>query len=202
MRKLSVRWVPCLLTVDQKPDRRNISNALLVQFGRNKSDFWRRFITVDETWIHQCTPETKIQSKQWTAKEEPAPKKANTVFSVDKVMATVFGTVFGNRLSSNRKNHYRSIPRVITWQSEGRTCGKTATFGEKNSCFAKTTHFLKKFVVFLLVRKLFRPPSYEWKRRWLLPNWGWKREPISQLPFALNPRNSPCTDDGLTRRKF
>ena len=62
-RKLSARWVPCLLTVDQKRVRMNISNALLAQFRRNKSEFWRRLIAVDETWIHHYTPETKIQSK-------------------------------------------------------------------------------------------------------------------------------------------
>lgn len=90
MRKLSARWVPRLLTLDQKRVRMNISNALLAQFRRNKSEFWRRLITVDETWIHHYTPETKIQSKQWTAKGEPAPKKAKSVFSAGKVMATVF----------------------------------------------------------------------------------------------------------------
>ncbi|EFN80245.1 hypothetical protein EAI_02945, partial [Harpegnathos saltator] len=25
-----------------------------------------RFITMDETWVHHFTPETKEQSKQWT----------------------------------------------------------------------------------------------------------------------------------------
>src|SRR5436190_23921294 len=67
-----------------------IFRALLAQFRHNKSEFWRRLITVDETWIHHYTPEIKIQSKQWTAKGEPAPKKAKTVFSAGKVMATVF----------------------------------------------------------------------------------------------------------------
>src|SRR5436190_11375660 len=89
MRKLSSRWVPRLLTLDQKRVRMKISRALLAQFRRNKSKFWRRLITVDETWIHQYTPETKIQSKQWTAKGEPAPKKQK-LFLAEKVMATVF----------------------------------------------------------------------------------------------------------------
>ena len=80
MRKLSARWVPRLLTADQKRVRMNISNALLVQFRRNKSEFWRRLITVDETWIHHYTPETKIKFKQWTAKGEPAPKKSKNCF--------------------------------------------------------------------------------------------------------------------------
>lgn len=90
MRKLTARWVPRLLTLHQKRVRMKISKALLAQFRQNKSDFWRRLITVDETWIHHNTPETKKQSKQWTSKGEPAPKKAKTVFSAGKVMATVF----------------------------------------------------------------------------------------------------------------
>ena len=80
MTKLSARWVPRLLTLDQKRVRMNISNALLAQFRRNKSEFWRRLITVDETWIHHYAPETKIQSKQWIAKGEPAPKKSKNCF--------------------------------------------------------------------------------------------------------------------------
>ncbi|XP_030761217.1 protein GVQW3-like [Sitophilus oryzae] len=90
MRKLSARWVPRLLTLDQKRVRMNISNVMLAQFRHNKCEFWRRLITVDETWIHHYTPETKIQSKQCTAKGEPAPKKAKTVISAGKVIATVF----------------------------------------------------------------------------------------------------------------
>ena len=73
----------------------NISNALLTQFRRNKFEFWRQLITVDETWIHHYTLETKIQSKQWTAKGEPVPKESKTVFSVGKVMATVFWNSHG-----------------------------------------------------------------------------------------------------------
>src|SRR5436190_12976832 len=54
------------------------------------AEFLRRFITMDEIWVHHFTPETKEQSKQWTAREESAPKKAKTVPSAGKVMASVF----------------------------------------------------------------------------------------------------------------
>ena len=57
----------------------------------NPDEFLRRFITVDEIWIHHFTPETKEQSKQWTSPDEPAPKKVKTVKLTGKVvMATVF----------------------------------------------------------------------------------------------------------------
>lgn len=90
MRKLSARFVPRLLTIDQKRIRVNTSEQCLAMMRHNPDDFWRRVITVDETWIHHYTPETKNQSKQWVEPGGSAPKKAKTVKSADKVMATVF----------------------------------------------------------------------------------------------------------------
>ncbi|KXZ75754.1 putative cytochrome P450 9f2-like Protein [Tribolium castaneum] len=62
-----------------------ISEECLARLQHNPVDFLRRFITVDETWIHHYSPETKQQSKQWTAKGEPVPKKAKTLRSAGKV---------------------------------------------------------------------------------------------------------------------
>ena len=64
-------------------------------FHSNKSHFLRRFITVDETWVHHVIPETKEQSKQSTERGESAPKKAKKVPSAGKVMALVFWDVCG-----------------------------------------------------------------------------------------------------------
>ncbi|KAG5320106.1 SETMR methyltransferase, partial [Acromyrmex heyeri] len=77
--------VPRLLTVDHKRDRVMISKQCLEMFQHNPNEFLRRFITVDKTWIHYFTPETKEQSKQSTSPSEPAPKKAKTVKWAEKV---------------------------------------------------------------------------------------------------------------------
>ncbi|XP_011251320.1 histone-lysine N-methyltransferase SETMAR-like [Camponotus floridanus] len=95
MRKLSARWMPRLLTIDNKRNRVTISKECLALFNRNSNEFLRRFITVDETWIHHNTPETKEQSKQWISRGESAPKKAKAVLSANKVMATVFWNARG-----------------------------------------------------------------------------------------------------------
>jgi len=52
----------------------------------------RRFITrtMDETWIHRYTPESKQQSKEWTEAGCSVPKKTRSVPSAGKVMASVF----------------------------------------------------------------------------------------------------------------
>ncbi|EFN82199.1 hypothetical protein EAI_05142, partial [Harpegnathos saltator] len=62
-RKLCARWVPRL---QQKQRREDVSIECLAKFRSNKTEFLRRFITMDETWVHRFTPETKEQSKQWT----------------------------------------------------------------------------------------------------------------------------------------
>jgi histone-lysine N-methyltransferase SETMAR len=66
MKKLCARWVPRLLTADQKCTRTKISEKCLEHFNKNKTDFVHLFITMDETRIHHYAPKSKQQSKQWT----------------------------------------------------------------------------------------------------------------------------------------
>jgi histone-lysine N-methyltransferase SETMAR len=54
-KKLCARLVPRLLTADQKRTLMKISKQWLGCFNKNKTDFVRRFITTDETWIHHYT---------------------------------------------------------------------------------------------------------------------------------------------------
>lgn len=90
MSKRCARWVPRLLTTQQKLKRVECSTAILERFRQNPTDFLRKFVTCDETWVHHYTPENKQQSKQWTKRGEPAPKKAKVSLSAGKVMASVF----------------------------------------------------------------------------------------------------------------
>jgi len=89
-KKLCARWVPRLLTANQKRAGMEICEQCLGRFNKNKTDFVRRFITMDETWIHHYTPESKQRSKQWTEARCSAPKKTRSVSSAGKVMASVF----------------------------------------------------------------------------------------------------------------
>jgi histone-lysine N-methyltransferase SETMAR len=62
MKKLCARWVPRLVTADQKRTRMKISEQCLEHFNENKTDFLRRrFITMDETCLHHYIPESKQQ---------------------------------------------------------------------------------------------------------------------------------------------
>jgi len=59
-------------------------------FKRNPKAFLR-FVTVDETWIHHYTSETKEQSKQWTKSGESVPKKAKTANRPERSWPPFFG---------------------------------------------------------------------------------------------------------------
>lgn len=90
MRKLCARWVPRFLTIDQKDQRVRLSTANLALFNRNKKDFLRRFVTMDETWIHHYTPESNRQSAEWLLPGESRPKRPKTQQSAGKVLASIF----------------------------------------------------------------------------------------------------------------
>ena len=75
MRKLLSKWVPRLLTVDQKRQRVVDSERYLELFRRNKPNFLRLYVTMDETWIRYYTPESKRSSAKWTAVGEKRPKR-------------------------------------------------------------------------------------------------------------------------------
>jgi histone-lysine N-methyltransferase SETMAR len=95
MRKLCAKWVPRELTVDQKQQRVDDSEQCLELINRNKTEFERRYVTMDETWLHWYTPESNRQSAEWTAYDEPNPKRGKTQQSAGKVMASVFWDAHG-----------------------------------------------------------------------------------------------------------
>ena len=78
MRKFCSKWVPRLLTVDQKQQGADDSERSLELFQRNKMNFSMRYVKMDETWIHHYTPESNRQSAKWTEKDENPLKRPKT----------------------------------------------------------------------------------------------------------------------------
>ncbi|XP_063362897.1 histone-lysine N-methyltransferase SETMAR-like [Cydia amplana] len=90
MKKVSARWVPRMLTAEQKKIRCEISKSNLDKYQTDPETFLRRFVTMDESWIHHFDPETKQQSMTWKRASFPTPKKFKVASSAGKVMASVF----------------------------------------------------------------------------------------------------------------
>jgi hypothetical protein len=47
------------------------SEQFLAIFNRYKAEFFRRYITMDETWLLHYTPESNRQSAEWNERDEP-----------------------------------------------------------------------------------------------------------------------------------
>jgi hypothetical protein len=78
MRRVAAKFMPCLLTQDQKNRSLEVCHDLK-KLVEDDPDFVSKVITGDETWINGYDPETKQQSSQWESPHSPRPKKARLV---------------------------------------------------------------------------------------------------------------------------
>ena len=92
MRRISARWIPYLLTKEQKLARVKIAKQLLKQFPKYNNRSFTNIITGDETWVHFYEPKRKIQNKIWATKGSQRPCIAKRTMSIKKVMYVIFFT--------------------------------------------------------------------------------------------------------------
>lgn len=90
MSKVSARWVPRLLTSDQKARRVTDSMEFLSRYEATGETFLNSIITQDETWLWHYDPETKAESSIWKTPGTPPPKKAKVSRSGGKHMFVFF----------------------------------------------------------------------------------------------------------------
>ena len=95
MSKVSARWVPRMLTDDQKRTLLDISRYLLSRYEDDPVNFIERVVTQDLTWIQHFDPESKMQSKQSKYPGSSPPKKFKRVHSAGKVVASILWNIQG-----------------------------------------------------------------------------------------------------------
>ena len=59
MSKVSARWVPRNLNMQDRQQRMKSSQELLEVYNANPEDFHTRLVTGDETWLHHWDPDIK-----------------------------------------------------------------------------------------------------------------------------------------------
>ena len=69
---VSARWVPRLLTPEEKMKRVEASRRFLMQ-ARRVRKFLDRVITTDETWLYYFELEGKRESRVWKTPGTPPP---------------------------------------------------------------------------------------------------------------------------------
>ena len=91
MRKLCARWVAELHRIDHKPIRVTTSEQSLAHFIRNPKEFLCRFVTMDKTWIHHYTPESRERLKQWVKPGEFIKASDNATIGWESYGLCLFG---------------------------------------------------------------------------------------------------------------
>ena len=70
MHHVAAKFVPRLLTEEQKQNRITVSQELL-DHSNTDENFLKNVMTGDETWVYGYDVETKVQSSQWVGKSSP-----------------------------------------------------------------------------------------------------------------------------------
>ncbi len=90
VRKLVSRWIPHLLTEEQKQKRLTWCKFMKEKFREGQFKLVWDILTGDETWIYQFDPETKHQSTVCVFEGEDPPMKCRRSRSENKKMIASF----------------------------------------------------------------------------------------------------------------
>ena len=90
VRKIYARWVPHLLTDEQKRQRVKVAKKLLQMFPKYDKKQFVNVVTGDETWVHYSEPVKKVSNKIWATKHSKRPIIAKRSLSTKKVLYAIF----------------------------------------------------------------------------------------------------------------
>ena len=69
LRKVCARWVPHLLTEEQKTQRLKCARELLKTYKGCNSRVISNLLTGNETWVHMFEPQRRADNEQWKGKD-------------------------------------------------------------------------------------------------------------------------------------
>ena len=86
LRKVCARWVPHLLTEEQKTQRLKCTRELLKTYKGCNSRVISNLLIGDETWVHMFEPQRRADNKQWKQKDKKRPCIAKRTISLKKML--------------------------------------------------------------------------------------------------------------------
>ena len=90
LRKACTRWVPYLLTEEQKTQRLKCARELLKTYKGCYSRVISNLLTGDETWEHMSEPPRRADNKQWKRKVQKRSCIAKSTISSKKMLYAIF----------------------------------------------------------------------------------------------------------------
>ena len=90
LKKVCARWVPHLLTEEQKTQCLKCARELLKTYKGCNSRVISNLLTGDETWVHMFEPQRRADNKQWKRKDKKCPCIAKRTISSKKMLYAIF----------------------------------------------------------------------------------------------------------------
>lgn len=89
-KKVLAKWVPKLLSSEQKQKRVDDAQSILDEYGAEWDFLLDNLLTVDETWIYYEPPQTRRSASEWQLPGQSPPEVERVKMTPKKIMATVF----------------------------------------------------------------------------------------------------------------
>ena len=89
-RNVCARWVPHLLTEEQKTQRLKCARELLKTYKGCNSRVISDLQTGEETWVHMFEPQWRADNKQWKRKDKKLPCIAKRTIGSKKMLYAIF----------------------------------------------------------------------------------------------------------------
>ena len=90
LRKICARWVPHLLTDEQKQSRVRLASQVIEKYDKCDPRCLEETVTGDETWIYHFQPDSKAKSKVWVSSEGDRPVTAHRCKTSNRMLYAIF----------------------------------------------------------------------------------------------------------------
>ena len=88
--KFCARWVPHLLTDEQKQSRVRLASQVIEKYHKCDPRHFEEIVTDDETWIYHFQPDSKAKNKVWVSSKVDRPVIARRCKTSNRMLYTIF----------------------------------------------------------------------------------------------------------------
>ena len=90
LRKICARWVPHLLTDEQKQSRVRLASQVIEKYDKCDPCHLEKIVTGDETWIYHFQPDSKAKNKVWVLSNGNRPVIACRCKTSNRMLYAIF----------------------------------------------------------------------------------------------------------------
>ena len=90
LRKICTRWVPHLLTDEQKQNRVRLASQGIEKYDKCDPRPFEEIVTGDEIWIYHFQPHSKAKNKVWVSSEGDRPVIAHCCKTSNHMLYVIF----------------------------------------------------------------------------------------------------------------